>query len=467
MPDYWALAYGRFLRVEDGTFPQSRIMAGTYEWQSPPHLQPAFTIRFISPDGEPAPRDYHVQPLLEHWFDDAPTAFLEDACARGYQLLSAMEKHTKEKQDLYRAHLALFRNRHAGHVGMGRRFRHPTDFVDLSNPQDPGLLLLGLEPSEPPAPGPRGSAHKTARELLRAALPRPSADSRGERGRLSSAPIRFAEDLVKASFARGPQTTGLHSALMLPLTEAGEVARALRFGTLRRSRSWDAAKAEAKVRGALIYGLTSEEEYAVAIKDDCYVEAEARIVDAASARSPEEFDHWLKNVREHKYLQLLGCAHRKGKAKEDAACRARAIYCALLWKSYQLMSQCYGMLMYFVAQAMCSPGVAPEDLEVWLFSQRHFPYVHFAGLPFDFLEKPQFRWISRALHELWRDLVVDPQAYDTITNLLGIYGDLARDRRTADKGVKERSRQGRRSSPEAAEECIDPATEGPHDHRED
>jgi len=87
MPVEDACMFGEFTRVGETPFPRvcaksrfgtanpsgkrpfrtdsnsERLVTGVYEWRSPPQLGPSFAVRFISPDGERAPRDYHVQPL--------------------------------------------------------------------------------------------------------------------------------------------------------------------------------------------------------------------------------------------------------------------------------------------------------------------------------------------------------------------------------------------------------------------
>jgi hypothetical protein len=235
-------------------------------------------------------------------------------------------------------------------------------------------------------------------------------------------------------------------------------------GRQRTSLPWDAQAAEEKVRSALIYGPTSAAEYVDACNDSCFGTAEAQLVKAAArANSPKDFDRWVTNVRQHKYLQLVGGTRLRGPAREDAARRGRALYCALLCKSYRLASQCYGALMGVVLAAMVRrPGVEMGDAEVWLFAQRHFPQVHFAGLPFDFLERPQLQWVLHTLHGLWAGEVVNPEEYDVVTTLLGLQGDVTRARRKADRDSKDRSR-GTRASARDVGTLVDAAARPPRE----
>src|SRR5262249_28890313 len=141
--------------------------------------------------------------------------------------------------------------------------------------------------------------------------------------------------------------------------------------------------------------------------------------------------------REHQYLALLGSSRAKGDKKEEAAEQARRIASAWMWLSYQLMARCYGALMMTVLMDFClNSQLALTIEEQWLFRQMHLPQLYLAGLPVDFLGKAQLRCIFLALRERWLNLIYEPTAYDSLTDMLGWFGLLIRDRRRADRRRK-------------------------------
>jgi hypothetical protein len=100
--------------------------------------------------------------------------------------------------------------------------------------------------------------------------------------------------------------------------------------------------------------------------------------------------------------------------------------------AYDRMARCYGALMLLVYVDFCLHGERdPSPEERWRFRQWHFPQLYLAGLPLDFMEKPQLRWIIRGLRKFWDERVMEPARYDTFTDLLGVYGALVRSRRKA------------------------------------
>jgi len=110
--------------------------------------------------------------------------------------------------------------------------------------------------------------------------------------------------------------------------------------------------------------------------------------------------------------------------------------------AYSLMSRCWGALMLLVYVAFYLEGerqaISEEQrwLERWRFRQLHFPQLYLAGLPLDFLGVPQLRWVFPALQRLWANEIIDPECYDTVTDRLGYLGEVARERRKADRERK-------------------------------
>ena len=106
------------------------------------------------------------------------------------------------------------------------------------------------------------------------------------------------------------------------------------------------------------------------------------------------------------------------------------------------MARYYGalMLLAFIDFGMNNTDGQPSLFEKWMFRQWHFPQLYLAGLPLDFLDRPQLRWIIHALHELWKKGETSSELYDGLTDLLAFFGLLVRERRQADRNQKPKAR---------------------------
>jgi hypothetical protein len=212
-----------------------------------------------------------------------------------------------------------------------------------------------------------------------------------------------------------------------------------------RCTAWDEGRVSAKVRSALIHGPVSAAGQELILKDidllECVV---AAIWEKATTQKPNAFRSWLTNVREHSYLPLICGTRLTGDAREKAASQAERSFCALMWMAYEQMARCYGAVMFHVYIDFGLHNKEKPTLEeMWLFRQWHFPQLHLAGLPVDFLSKPQLRWVIRASKNLWNNTVLECDRYDMITELLGIFGHLVRERRDADR--RQKAEQGNRN----------------------
>ncbi len=216
----------------------------------------------------------------------------------------------------------------------------------------------------------------------------------------------------------------------------------LRFteGVAGRSTRFDWVGAITKIRTALIHGPVSKKDFALALKYKSLQRPFFRhLGEATNTKTPCEFDRWMKNVREHRYLTLVGGSRLKGRAREKAIIRAQRLYCALTWLAYEQMARCYGALMLDIYGHFClRKDPEPSLEERWLFGQWHLPQLYLAGLPLDFLGRSQIRWVFRKLRKFWYGGVYDPDPYDEVTDLLGLFGTLVQDRREADRAWKKR-----------------------------
>src|ERR1017187_784673 len=138
-----------------------------YEW-SPDRAgkrQP-LRIRFIAWEDQ-TPRRFYIEPVLNQWFHNEDSDFLDKACEAGCKILGKLEKHTVREQQRYRLFAALFRNRDRGHGAIGRQFNYPLDYLNASKSN---LITPGLEASLAPSLLEKLSPRQKANLLLHEAL---------------------------------------------------------------------------------------------------------------------------------------------------------------------------------------------------------------------------------------------------------------------------------------------------------
>jgi hypothetical protein len=440
-------APGQFRKVDEAPFPagDGSVKSSVYEWELPnPERFGKLQIRFLSPDGQEGLRGYYVEPVLRYWLKGEATDFFERACACGHRILSFFEKklHMERPgcENQYRLHRALFRNRNRGHLGVGRLFNTALDFVDLSPGNAASVIAPGLGAEfRPEHQRRRHTASTLANELMREALKNAGVPLPRKNCRLVDVLAAYEPMVIRPG---RPETVREPGISPLPPVESwpGRTGfdRFFLDGLIGRSTPWDRATAVANVASALIHGPTSVEDRVQAEKDvEAWRGMVRRLLRQLDTRSPRKFDEWLKNVREHGYLPLVGGTRLAGRERDEAAAQAERMFCVLMWDTYAGMARCYGALMWIVhIHFQIRRDPAPSLEERWLFRQWHFPQVYLAGLPLDFLEKPQLRWVIRPLRKLWDALIVEPDAYDRFTRLLGLYGALVRERRVADRNRK-------------------------------
>jgi hypothetical protein len=215
-----------------------------------------------------------------------------------------------------------------------------------------------------------------------------------------------------------------------------------------------------KVRDALIYNDASQDELIEACADEgAFTFFCGRVMQKALEpnMTVTKFDCWLQQIRQKSYLRLVsGGTQLRGDARDKAARRAHAMFCALSWASYLMMAHCYGVLMFLISQDLRSGSERCSPLEEWLFRMRHCQVDYLAGLPLAFLNPAQLQWIIRCLFRQENLLIEslhgeDRQEefdaakylgqYREIPELLGVFGHLVRERREADRRTKARARQ--------------------------
>jgi hypothetical protein len=432
----------RFVRVGEAPYPagDGTPQCGVYEWTpGGQKTNGRFKVRFRSPDGEPGPRTYYVEPLLNHWLQNKPTRFLERACAFGYKILTEIDPPSAGDRDVYRLCQALFRNRGEGHDVVGRMFSSAVDFVDCGPGGPPRLLTPGLgEDAAERVTAAGDTVHRGADRLVHEALGQGGKGAAGTRTNAFSGFLAAYERLLEVPPPPEREGDG-RASYCFPIDEMpgrGEIDLLFTDGLIRGA-PWKSESATDRVRSSLIYGRLTVKDQEAAVKDPDFKVFVRKLGEAVRTRGGRAFDEWLKNLQQHGYLSLVGGSGLKGTAREEAAARARQFFSLMMWMAYERMARCYGALMLLAYVDFCLAGEGergPE--EKWLFRQWHVPQLHLAALPLDFLGRPQFRWVIPTLHRLWGGRVVAPERYDLVTDLLGVSGALVRERREADRRTK-------------------------------
>jgi hypothetical protein len=380
---------------------------------------------------------------------ESNSRFLERACACGYKILCKLESHAAEVGLAYRLFQAIFRNRQLGHFPVTRGFENLWDFFEFdARRRRVTLLTPGYSTEQTEMRGGESPKATAVRQILSTFPPGTGASPSG-----------IIKALQQAATVRvGKVQGGEPSVVRIDcLPNRGVVDLAMVDGLERPDI--DLYGNFRKVCGALIDGpcYIDEErtmkgtEEGEEKKDEAY-EAEVRrfrkayshflrrMTNAMSQRSASDFDQWLRVECQHGFRRLIG--HEYDAVDAEWRCypelTPRTMFRLLLWTSSQMVARCYGALMLVAWLDFANnPQLHPSPAEQVLFRQLHAPQLYLAGLPLAFLGRPQLRWIASPLLDLWNREAFEPNAYDPLTDLLGIYGILAESRRLADRRLKQ------------------------------
>ncbi len=348
------------------------VRCRVYEW-SVPHANRfgQLKVRFLCPIDE-GPRRFFVQPVMENWMNAKKqrglknqNRFLERACRCGDKILAALDPSPPGQRELFPILLALFRNRNEGHGKVGRQFTSILDFGDFKGKQSsPGSIAIGLTEREFRW---CGNARRTIQHLLS----HRSANDVIEEYQ-TGIEVDWADNikLCHPSLARLDELYG-RSTIDLLFTDG-----------VWRSSGFDFQRAMGNVRRALIYGPCDRSDFSAAVADPEFRSFAGKISKGVKGRSHAEFEKWLRNHRQHgSYVKLLRPEHRVAELeRKPGRVRARRMFCAMLWLSYQEMARCYGVLM-LVCWSELSLELKLTREEDALFRQINFPQLYLAGLP--------------------------------------------------------------------------------------
>jgi hypothetical protein len=343
----------------------------------------------------------------------------------------------KKHQLVYKLVTALYRNRNAGHLRIAREFACSLDFLDLVSDAQPGLVVPGSDTSTVRR-RPGEGLHHLARRVIQDTIDRGAQSTEGAPTGFTRI-LNYLEGIVSGLQSRRSRTPFASSSLLEELPSVHRHCDDLyRFALGRIDSSSDNMGTMTRVKSSIIGEPTMLADWTEPLRDhDRLRRAFASLLQAAKKFKACQFDRWLRNVREHRFLPLLGadCCRKLG--KDEVAEQAQQIYCALLWLSYLGMARCYAALMLHVLVDLCLHSeVQPSEEERWLFLQRHFPRRHLGHLPLDFFGRHQLRWMIRTITPLLNLNVRQKEAYRAIPELLGLFGHMVRNRREADRRVK-------------------------------
>lgn len=454
---------GEFVQVGEVPFPggDDQLMCSRFEWRPRDAARfGRFCVPFLSPN-EPGPREYFVEPILNSWLDNKQSRFLERACDFGRKILRTLDGPTPEGDAFHKTLLAIFRNRHVGRTRIGRQFNVSADFVDFSGDGQLSLLTPGLDiPGDGLDLATDGSSiHGRAARLFRIAI-------REAGGRAAARPTRFNQVLA---YYEGLLEQEARSTEPDSLGVINEVDLLFLDGV---SPDLDYQLVQEHVRSALIYGPASRRDYErVSLHQGSGEVFLKKIINAVLQKNQSEFDRWLRRVRERGYLDLVEGGQRlRGREREDARWEAKCRYCQLLWLSYRMMARCYGTLMLLVRFDLSqTPALELTPEELTLFTQRNLPQAYLGGLPLNFFDVYQVRWVIRPLTRFWHGGDFNFARYQIVPDLLGIFGALVRARRHADRAAKQRQRcrvQPADTEPGAHERMIAPSSSEGDDERD-
>jgi hypothetical protein len=440
---------GRWLPIGKKPFPNNpQIVCQAYEWACPEKFG-KFRATFLCPSEE-VPRRFYCEAALKAWMHlEDESQFLERTCACGYKILSQLESHPKETAFAYRLYQAVFHNRRLGHLAVTRKFKNLWDFFEF-DPRRRRVTLLTPGHSTEHSQMHEGEDVKAAAvRLIRSTFPvgtKLSPSGIIEMLQRSAIPpavtMQEGEGPLTVAFDRLPARSGIDLVLVDGLQRERPVKLSSIFGCVCSALIDGPCYIddERKLEGKSAGDETRDENYAMQVREfrEAYLHFLMRILSALHRKPLSDFDRWLRVESEHGFRRLLYRDYAlKAVPERYPEFTPKTMFRMLLWHSYQMMARCYGALMLVAWLDFCNDRqLQPSLVEQILFRQLHAPQLYLAGLPLDFLGGPQIRWIVRPLLDLWNQEIFEPEAYDRLTDLLGIYGFLAAVRREADRRLQ-------------------------------
>ena len=330
-------------RLGDGRFlGDPNVPCRVYEWSVPNSKKfGSFKIKFVSPE-EDGPRRFFAERVLRAW--DKPkqnSVFLENACRCGNKILAALDQVASGQQESFPVLLAMFRNRNEGHESVTRSFSSLLDFSGgASSDSRPELVVPGFNSESAKWHGThRATVYNLTKDWLKQFGGSPESVN-------ANAVIETLQD-----HSVGDWADRMGDDLQPKLFRLDELVGRSQFDLFFTDGVWrfsdfDWDLAIERVRKALIYGPCTAADSRAAFDDPEFRFFASRISEKAKTRSVADFSKWLRNHRQQGFVKLLPSGQRLDGEKKVARERARRMFCALLWQSYQEMARCYGALMF-------------------------------------------------------------------------------------------------------------------------
>jgi hypothetical protein len=417
---------GTWKRVGDSRFVlDPKIEVEVYRWHAPGQQEPFF-VEFQSPKEYPHRRFYPIEVLEALKRNEPAYDYVDRMCRLGISMLPEMESAKREEmlttpggEELYTGKvipspetleflLAIFESRRDGHQRVTRDFHGVDDFFATNGSRRKDeFLVLGIDPPK----GPRKS--QDIIDYVAAML----SDS--------AAPPASQADL-ELPLVLSPMRTALDQVLVEGVLRKGDIGKTPTINDIA-----------CKIAPALIdsIDLDKDSQFLVDHLDEFRYFLGRLGKKYLSDRAG--FPRWLRQERQKGFLRLLPNDKTMSKIDQKAASdKGKRFFRRVLWSSYEAMSRCFGAaglqmwVSFFQSDQTC-----PSQDEQRAFRCYHAPLVFTAGMPLWFFGPNVLRWVMDGfIDKVWG--WKEAQDFDSLTDLIFLYGQTARQRRDVDTRKK-------------------------------
>lgn len=435
--------FGVWERAGDVPFAlNTNLPAILYRWH-PPKRFGDFVVEFQCTEARPHRRFYPVEVLEAVSRDEPADDFVARMCRLGIEMLPELEallqplQETSDGSGAGREKLmpdrealettyALFETRRTGHSRVTRSFHRADDFDDTTRSRyRPEHLIPEIKFSKR-KPGTRRTGMDLVREVQQAYAPPASTLPGAVPGR----EIRLDER---------PLRTPLDQVLVQGVFRAVDGTKVLGFREITNI-----------IAPALVAGIDVEGDSEFLEENIADFRHFLNRLAQKYRSNPGQFGTWVRTEREKGFTRLLpGWKNFGPEERQAAGEKGKRFYRRVLWTAHESMSRCYGAVALWMWMAFCEAktviNAAPEEERAFRWYQS--PLVCTAGMPLWFFGPNVLRWVLEPFIERVWGLRPD-QDFDSLTQLIGLYGRAASDRRSIDAN-KKRSASSKRTAPQA------------------
>jgi hypothetical protein len=421
---------GTWEQIGEGRFAlDPKIAVEVYRWHAP-QRDGACIIEFQSPKEYPHRRFYPVEVLESLKRNEPADDYVERMCRLGISLLPETElvmrqlvQATTGNDDGYAGKemptqesleflMAVFDSRRGGHHRVTRDFHREDDFYakGRSRKKD-DFLVPGVEPprrvSKLPLKG-----QDVIRHVAAALADNPSSlAGRGDQ---------------ELQMFLSPMRTPLDQVLVEGVLRTGDAAKTRTINDIANM-----------IAPALIDGIEVHQDGLFLADNLDEFHHFRRRLDEKWCDDRAGFCSWLRQEREKGFVRLLpGYKGFSVSAREMARDKGTRFYRRILWTSYEAMSRCFGVAaLHMWVSFFQSEVIRPSLDEQRSFRCYHAPLALAAGLPLWFFGPNVLRWVMEGFIDRvwgWKE----GQDFDSLTDLIALYGQIARERRHVDAEKK-------------------------------